>query len=57
MPQSFHSPLNPVTESSSDNSREKVLKSLNLFAARAYLDGFAPVPRQRHHSDKTIAAE
>jgi hypothetical protein len=38
-------------------TREKVSKSLNLFAARAYLDDFAPVPRQRHHSDKTIAAE
>jgi hypothetical protein len=38
-------------------TREKVSKSLNLFAARAYLDDFAPVPRQRHHSDKTVAAE
>jgi hypothetical protein len=28
-----------------------------FFAARASLDDFAPAPRQRHHSDKTIAAE
>jgi hypothetical protein len=38
-------------------TREKVSKYLNLFAARAYLDDFGRVSRQRHHSDKTIAAE